>query len=90
MYPHLWRHGDWIKITPRNGIIIYGRSDATLNRQEYGSEREEIYRGVDHYSGSSRQSNCAYRKGNGDHWMPLFVILQERCFTKVTTSKKNQ
>ena len=31
-YPGVWRHGDWIKITPRGSSIIYGRSDATLNR----------------------------------------------------------
>ncbi|MEK7256162.1 MAG: AMP-binding protein, partial [Bacteroidota bacterium] len=33
MYPGVWRHGDWIKITERHTLIIYGRSDATLNRQ---------------------------------------------------------
>ncbi|MGH3889176.1 MAG: acetoacetate--CoA ligase [Pseudonocardiaceae bacterium] len=32
MYPGQWRHGDWIKITPRGSCVIYGRSDATLNR----------------------------------------------------------
>ena len=32
MYPGIWRHGDWIRITPRGGAIIYGRSDATINR----------------------------------------------------------
>jgi acetoacetyl-CoA synthetase len=31
-YPGVWRHGDWIKITPRGSSIIYGRSDSTLNR----------------------------------------------------------
>ena len=31
-YPGAWRHGDWIKITPRGSAVIYGRSDATLNR----------------------------------------------------------
>ena len=31
-YPGVWRHGDWIKITPRGTSIIYGRSDSTLNR----------------------------------------------------------
>ena len=32
MYLGKWRHGDWIKITNRKTVIIYGRSDATLNR----------------------------------------------------------
>jgi acetoacetyl-CoA synthetase len=31
-YPGVWRHGDWIKITPRGSSVIYGRSDSTLNR----------------------------------------------------------
>ncbi len=33
MYPGVWRHGDWIRITPRGGAVIYGRSDSTINRQ---------------------------------------------------------
>src|SRR6185369_213168 len=32
VYPGVWRHGDWLRITPAGGAIIYGRSDATLNR----------------------------------------------------------
>jgi acetoacetyl-CoA synthetase len=32
MYPGIWRHGDWIKINQRGGCVIYGRSDATINR----------------------------------------------------------
>ena len=32
MYPGVWRHGDWIRITPRGGAVIYGRSDSTINR----------------------------------------------------------
>ena len=33
MYPGVWRHGDWVRITPRGGAVIYGRSDSTINRQ---------------------------------------------------------
>jgi acetoacetyl-CoA synthetase len=32
VYPGVWRHGDWLRITPDGGAIVYGRSDATLNR----------------------------------------------------------
>jgi acetoacetyl-CoA synthetase len=32
VYPGVWRHGDWITITPRGTCVITGRSDATLNR----------------------------------------------------------
>jgi len=31
VFPGVWRHGDFIEITPHNGVIVYGRSDATLN-----------------------------------------------------------
>ncbi|MGE3289246.1 MAG: acetoacetate--CoA ligase [Pseudonocardia sp.] len=31
-FPGVWRHGDWVKLTPRGSYIIYGRSDSTLNR----------------------------------------------------------
>src|SRR3546814_9312973 len=32
-YPGVWRHGDWLQITPQGGVRLLGRSDATLNRQ---------------------------------------------------------
>jgi acetoacetyl-CoA synthetase len=43
-YPGVWRHGDWIRITPRGGAIIYGRSDSTINRQGVRMGTSEIYR----------------------------------------------
>jgi acetoacetyl-CoA synthetase len=44
MYPGVWRHGDWIRITARGGAIIYGRSDSTINRQGVRMGTSEIYR----------------------------------------------
>jgi acetoacetyl-CoA synthetase len=44
MYPGVWRHGDWIRITPRHGAVIYGRSDSTINRQGVRMGTSEIYR----------------------------------------------
>jgi acetoacetyl-CoA synthetase len=44
MYPGIWRHGDWIRITPCGGAMIYGRSDATINRQGVRMGTSEIYR----------------------------------------------
>src|SRR3546814_19410301 len=46
VYPGIWRHGDWIRITPRGGAIIYGRSDATINRYGLRLGTAEIYRAV--------------------------------------------
>ncbi|MFC0283627.1 acetoacetate--CoA ligase [Camelimonas abortus] len=47
VYPGGWRHGDWLKITSRGGAIIYGRSDATINRHGIRMGTAEFYRIVD-------------------------------------------
>ncbi|CAM3685560.1 acetoacetate--CoA ligase [Kibdelosporangium persicum] len=46
-YPGIWRHGDWIKITPRGSAVIYGRSDSTLNRGGVRMGTSEFYRVVE-------------------------------------------
>ncbi|HEU4628291.1 MAG TPA: acetoacetate--CoA ligase [Gemmatimonadaceae bacterium] len=46
-YPGVWRHGDWAELTPRGGIVIYGRSDATLNPGGVRIGTAEIYRQVE-------------------------------------------
>jgi acetoacetyl-CoA synthetase len=44
MFPGVWRHGDWARITARGGMVISGRSDATINRQGVRMGTSEIYR----------------------------------------------
>ena len=46
-YPGVWRHGDWIKITPQGSCVISGRSDATLNRAGVRMGTSEFYRAVE-------------------------------------------
>jgi acetoacetyl-CoA synthetase len=46
-WPDLWRHGDWAEVTPRGGLVIYGRSDATLNPGGVRIGTAEIYRQVE-------------------------------------------
>jgi len=46
-YPNVWRHGDWSEITRHNGMIIHGRSDATLNPGGVRIGTAEIYRQVE-------------------------------------------
>jgi len=48
-YPGIWRHGDWIKITPRGSAVIYGRSDSTLNRGGVRMGTSEFYRVVESF-----------------------------------------
>jgi acetoacetyl-CoA synthetase len=47
MYPDVWRHGDWLKVTERGTCIIYGRSDSTLNRSGVRMGTSEFYRVVE-------------------------------------------
>ncbi len=51
VYPGHWRHGDWIKITPRGSCVIYGRSDATLNRGGVRMGTAEFYTVVEALDG---------------------------------------
>ena len=46
-YPNVWRHGDWATLTQHDGLIIYGRSDATLNPGGVRIGTAEIYRQVE-------------------------------------------
>ena len=43
MYPGVWRHGDWVKVTERGSCVIYGRSDSTLNRGGVRMGTSEFY-----------------------------------------------
>ncbi|HVX38334.1 MAG TPA: acetoacetate--CoA ligase [Gemmatimonadaceae bacterium] len=47
VYPNVWRHGDWAELTPHGGLVIYGRSDATLNPGGVRIGTAEIYRQVE-------------------------------------------
>jgi acetoacetyl-CoA synthetase len=72
-YPGIWRHGDWIRITPRKGIIIYGRSDATLNRGGIRIGTSEVYRAVNKVTEVADSLIICLEKEGGEFYMPLFV-----------------
>jgi acetoacetyl-CoA synthetase len=48
-FPGIWRHGDWIEILPDGGCVIYGRSDATLNRGGVRMGTSEFYRVIESF-----------------------------------------
>ena len=75
-FPGVWRHGDWIRITPRDGVVILGRSDATLNRQGVRIGTAEIYRAMDQISEIKDSLIINVEKPDGSDRMPLFVVLQ--------------
>jgi len=47
VYPGVWRHGDYIMVTERGGVVMFGRSDATLNPGGVRIGTAEIYRQID-------------------------------------------
>jgi len=48
-FENVWHHGDWIEVTARGSVIIYGRSDATLNRHGVRIGPSEIYEAVESF-----------------------------------------
>ncbi len=46
-YKGVWRHGDWVRRTERDTFVVYGRSDATLNRGGVRMGTSEFYRIVE-------------------------------------------
>jgi acetoacetyl-CoA synthetase len=76
-YPGVWRHGDWIEITPEGGAIIYGRSDATINRKGLRLGSSEIYRAVESLPEIMDSLVVDLEYLGRESFMPLFVALAE-------------
>ncbi len=74
--PGVWSHGDYIEITPHGGVIIYGRSDATLNPQGVRIGTAEIYRQVEQVP-EVLESIAVGQKQEGDERVVLFVRLRD-------------
>jgi acetoacetyl-CoA synthetase len=77
MYPGIWRHGDWIKITDRGTAVIYGRSDSTINRGGVRMGTSEIYRAVLALDEVVDALVVDVPRPGTDGWMPLFVVLRD-------------
>ncbi len=77
MFPGVWRHGDWIQITSNDGVIIYGRSDATLNRGGVRIGTSEIYRALNSIPEIKDGLIVCIEREQGEFFMPLFVQMQE-------------
>lgn len=76
-YPGIWRHGDWIEITPEGGSVIYGRSDATINRRGLRLGSSEIYQAVEGLEEVLDSLVVDLEFLGRDSFMPLFVVLAE-------------
>jgi acetoacetyl-CoA synthetase len=76
LYPGVWRHGDYIMITQRGGVVMYGRSDATLNPGGVRIGTAEIYRQMDLLP-EVADSVVVGQNWNNDVRVILFVKLAE-------------
>jgi acetoacetyl-CoA synthetase len=74
--PDVWRHGDFIKITDRGSVVIYGRSDATLNRDGVRIGTAEIYSAVESLPDVADSLVIGLEQAGGAYQMPLFVVLR--------------
>ncbi|WP_019988807.1 acetoacetate--CoA ligase [Rudanella lutea] len=76
-FPNVWRHGDFIRITEHNGVVIYGRSDATLNRDGVRIGTAEIYSAVESVPEVADSLVVGVDLPGGSYFMPLFVTLRD-------------
>lgn len=74
-YPGIWRHGDWIEFTAEGGSVIYGRSDATINRRGLRLGSSEIYRAVEALEEVQDSLVIDLEFLGRDSFMALFVVL---------------
>ena len=77
MYPNVWRHGDWLKIALDGGCIIYGRSDATINRHGLRMGTSELYSAVEALPEVMDSMVVDLEYLGRESYMPLFVVLRE-------------
>ncbi len=75
-YPGMWRHGDRIARTPEGGVVIYGRSDATLNPGGVRIGTAEIYLLLEAVD-AVVEAAAVGKKVEGDEVIWLFVVLRE-------------
>ena len=76
-YPGVWRHGDWLKIGRNGGCVIYGRSDATINRHGLRMGTSELYSAVEALPEVLDSMVVDLEYLGRESYMPLFVVLRE-------------
>jgi len=74
----IWNHGDFIKINKIGGVVIYGRSDATLNPGGVRIGTSEIYKIVDSIDSIIDSAAVSYFTDNGNESIILFIKLEEK------------
>ncbi len=72
----VWRHGDWLRVLPSGACIIYGRSDATINRHGLRMGTSEIYSAVEALPEVVDSMVVDLEYLGRESYMPLFVVLR--------------
>jgi acetoacetyl-CoA synthetase len=73
----VWRHGDWLKVSPHGGCTIYGRSDATINRHGLRMGTSEIYSAVEALPEVLDSMVVDLEYLGRESFMPMFVVLRD-------------
>ena len=76
-YPEVWRHGDWLKVGADGSCIIYGRSDATINRHGLRMGTSELYSAVEALPEVLDSMVVDLEYLGRESYMPLFVVLRD-------------
>jgi acetoacetyl-CoA synthetase len=77
LYPGVWRHGDWIRLTPYGSAVIQGRSDSNLNRLGVRIGTSEVYSAIERLPEIRDSLVIGMELPNGGYYMPLFVVLDD-------------
>ncbi len=73
VFPGVWRHGDWIRFNADGSSVIYGRSDATLNRGGVRMGTSEFYRIVEQLP--EIKDSLVVEVGGENAELVLFIVL---------------
>jgi len=73
----VWRHGDWLKVNPDGSCVIYGRSDATINRHGLRMGTSELYSAIEALPEVLDSMVVDLEYLGRDSYMPLFVVLRD-------------
>lgn len=96
MFPKIWRHGDFAEVTENGGVIIYGRSDATLNPGGVRIGTTDIYKVIERVDEIADSvvvgQNVTLRDGTPDVRILLFVVMAEghECSTEFQQRVRKQ
>ncbi len=88
----VWTHGDRVKFNNHGGCLVYGRSDATLNRFGVRIGSAEIYRTLETFPQIIDSLIVCIEEGDGGYFMPLFVHLAhgEECDEALVREIRNR